>query len=664
MSTPKPENRFANTWQLRGETPEEADVTDDGPRSNPHEAKLPSEPKVWYVRLGRSVSGFFSSIGDKFTALWRGVSDAADAVARFFSGKGAASDLAGATRNINDPPKWVEKPEFSAAGQSPSSSIVYFPVRENTKNEVVPKERRGMLGAIPEKPAISTEGTEKNEVVEPAPATVSPGQEKFEAYLALRSQGSDWLEYALDEDCLKYADQVSQPLFTLQSTPGYRLTDEQRAIFEAAKDLKSAHADYKKQIKEEEQKKAQKAERIRQAKEAAGKQPGQKDFEDFVAMFNKNREENKAVKLVSGSRYLSESCINYALTLPNDDPNYEASRFLIKWSLNPQGASLAMRDAGQYMEPPPPARLPPRIPVVHADTIVTPQTLRDVVDKMEKLNDQGRREMINGSTLGQKDFDKVIKILLGVAHDDGMKSSATSTSAIERTLNYERQNLDSLSDSLDALQQAEYFLKHLKWRLSNGLSYSSVNLHQAVVDGLILEVQSQRQKLEQKLQDVTGAQRRQREPRKLKKNKAQNESSKAEIVKVPVDPSITDASNPKKPLSMPAIPKPTVVSQESIKLLSQLKSSIDAPSLIMAMYPDRSLAPDIAPIFEGALPYFDGLLMSGKVDDVAKANAQMLASLWQVARQDETQLKKMRALANFRVIDAVFDPVKIENDFA
>ena len=84
----------------------------------------------------------------------------------------------------------------------------------------------------------------------------------------------------------------------------------------------------------------------------------------------------------------------------------------------------------------------------------------------------------------------------------------------------------------------------------------------------------------------------------------------------------------------------------------------------MAMYPNPSLAPNIPPIYEGALPYFDGLLVSGKVDDVAKANAQLLASLWQVAKQDKTQLKKMQALANFSVIDAVFDPVKIENDFA
>ena len=81
----------SNPIPLRGD--DEGDIDFDPPaqRSDASQGVPSTEPKVWYARWGQAISGLFSSIGDKFTALWRGVSNAADAVARFFSGRGAES---------------------------------------------------------------------------------------------------------------------------------------------------------------------------------------------------------------------------------------------------------------------------------------------------------------------------------------------------------------------------------------------------------------------------------------------------------------------------------------------------------------------------------------------------------------------------------------------
>jgi hypothetical protein len=205
----------SNPIPLRGD--DEGDIDFDPPaqKSDASQGVPSTEPKVWYARWGQAISGLFSSIGDKFTALWRGVSNAADAVARFFSGRGAESSVNVATMHIKETPTHSQQ-EASGATQLPQTPTIYFLVPENTQNEDVPEERKGLLGAIPVKPTIFIEDTEKTEVVNPAPAPVSPGQEKFEAYLASRGKPVDILQYALDEDCLQHADQLFQPLFTLQ----------------------------------------------------------------------------------------------------------------------------------------------------------------------------------------------------------------------------------------------------------------------------------------------------------------------------------------------------------------------------------------------------------------------------------------------------------------
>ena len=145
-----PPHTASNPWQLRGETREDADVTGTGQGADPHQGIQSSEPKVWYVRLGQAISGFFSSIGDRFSDLWRGVSNAGDAVIRFFSGRGATSDMDVATRHIKEPSVY-DQPSASGNAKPPSSPTIYFPVPESTENEEIPEERRGMLGAIPVK---------------------------------------------------------------------------------------------------------------------------------------------------------------------------------------------------------------------------------------------------------------------------------------------------------------------------------------------------------------------------------------------------------------------------------------------------------------------------------------------------------------------------------
>ena len=152
---PKNSNIYHDPLRLRGEEGWSVDTDDTVDASDLNQVRQSLKPTVWYVRWGQAISGFFSSIGDKFTALWRGVSDAADAVARFFSGRGAESSVNVATMHIKESPTHSQQ-ETSGATQLLQTPIIYFPVPENTKNEDVPEERRGLLGAIPIKPPIST----------------------------------------------------------------------------------------------------------------------------------------------------------------------------------------------------------------------------------------------------------------------------------------------------------------------------------------------------------------------------------------------------------------------------------------------------------------------------------------------------------------------------
>ena len=475
----------SNPIPLRGD--DEGDIDFDPPaqRSDASQGAPSTETKVWYARWGQAISGFFSSIGDKFTALWRGVSNAADAVARFFSGRGAESSVNVATMHIKEAPTHSQQ-EASGSTQLPQTPIIYFPVPENTQNEDVPEERRGVLGAIPFKPLIPTEDTENTEAVKSAPARVSPGQEKFEAYLASRGKPVDILQYALDEDCLQHADQVFQPLFKLQSKSGYQLTDEQRAIYDAVKELKSAHADYKKQINEEEQKKAQEAERARQAVEAARKQPGQADFEEFVAAFDRHRAGNTPFMIYDGSKYLHEACIQYGLAnsenLSADQKS--ALHFLMRWKQDPQGSKQRLEQATQFisldevepqaskltealMEPlqidsssptdldasrPPPPRPAARwISMLATMKAWEPQQIKRIAGVLTMQEDQVRKAMDGLRTIAK----------LASASGTPATRNAGGAHTIEQVLNYDAEASRQASDLLESLELASMVVKRL-----------------------------------------------------------------------------------------------------------------------------------------------------------------------------------------------------------
>jgi len=491
-----PPHTASNPWQLRGETREDADVTGTGQGADPHQGIQSSEPKVWYIRLGQAISGFFSSIGDRFSDLWRGVSNAGDAVIRFFSGRGATSDMDVATRHIKEPSVY-DQPSASGNAKPPSSPTIYFPVHESTENEEIPEERRGMLGAIPAKQPLPTEDTEKTEVVKPAPAPISPGQKRFEAYLAARREGADLQEYVLDEECLQYAELVSRLLFIAQSTPGYRLSHEKKVIYDAAIELRSANSDYKNRIKQEEQKNQKEAERIRQAEEAASKQPGQTDFEDFLAAFDRHRADNVPFMIFDGSKYLEEACFQYGRknseNLSTDQK--QALKYLACWHKNPQGAKQRLEGAYQFVNlsqteveltqprvtqqavpepmaalvesiqadtsasvelvasPPPPTKPAPRWTYMLANMKPwEPQQIKRIAGVLAIQEDQVRKAMDGLRTIAR----------MASASGAPAVRRIGDAQTIEQTLNYDADANRRASDLLESLEHANGLVKKLK----------------------------------------------------------------------------------------------------------------------------------------------------------------------------------------------------------
>lgn len=473
-----------NPIPLRGD--DEGDIDFYPPaQSDISQGVISVQPKVWYARWGQAISGFFSSIGDKFTALWRGVSNAAEAVARFFSGRGAESCVNVATMHIKET-SISSQPEASGATPLPQTPTIYFPDPEETGNEVGPEKPKGMLGAIPEKPPTFTEGAEKTKVVKPAPAPVSPGQEKFEAYLASRGNPVDILQYALDEDCLQHAIKLSRFLSAGKNTGSYQLNDVETAIYEAAKEIWSANADYKNKIKEEEKKKAQEAERARQAEEADRKQLGQADFEEFVAAFDRHRADNTPFMIYGGSKYLNEACIQYGrANSENLSPNQKSAlQYLTRWNQDPQGSKQRLEQTAQFISldevepqaskqtkaliepvqiysssptdldtsrPPPPPPAARWISMLSTMKAWDSQQISRIAGVLSMQEDQVRKAMDGLRAIAK----------LASASGTPAASNAADAHTIEQVLNYDAETGRRASDLLESLELANTLVKRL-----------------------------------------------------------------------------------------------------------------------------------------------------------------------------------------------------------
>ncbi len=304
--------------------------------------------------------------------------------------------------------------------------------------------------------------------------------------MASRGEPVDILQYALDEDCLQHADQVFQPLFTLQSKPGYQLSEKQKATYEAAKDLKSAHADYKKQINAEEQKKAQEAERARQAEEAARKQPGQADFEEFVAVFDRHRADNTPFMIYDGSKYLHEACLQYGKA---NSENFSADQksalqYLMRWHQDPQASRQRLQQATQFIsldEVEPPAskltealiesvqinsssptdldasRPPPPRPAARWISMLAtmkawePQQIKRIAGVLTMQEDQVRKAMDGLRTIAK----------LASAGTAPTARDAGGAHTIEQVLNYDAEASRQASDLLESLELASRLVKRL-----------------------------------------------------------------------------------------------------------------------------------------------------------------------------------------------------------
>ena len=296
---------------------------------------------------------------------------------------------------------------------------------------------------------------------------------------------------------MQYAEQVSRLLFIAQSTPGYKLSDEQKLIYEAAKQLRSANSDYKNRIKQEEQKKQKEADRIRQAEEAARKQPGQADFEDFLAAFDRHRSDNVPFMIFDGSKYLHEGCLQYGQAYSENlsTDQKQALEYLAYWHKNPQGAKQRLEGAHQFVNlsqteveltqprviqqavpepmaalaepiqadasafvemvasPPPPPKPAPRWTYMLANMkLWEPQQIKRIAGVLAMQEDQVRKAMDGLRTIAK----------MASASGAPAVRKAGDAQTIEQTLNYDADANRRASDLLESLEHANGLVKKLK----------------------------------------------------------------------------------------------------------------------------------------------------------------------------------------------------------
>lgn len=339
----KPELPFRDLSKIPGDEGWEIHVGSD-PSPSVDEHQPTAHHKVWYVRWGQAISDFFTSLPDRFSRLWQSVRNAGDAVVRFCSGRGDESDAKIATMHIRTSGSEVTAAPFPS-GQVAKSPTIYFPIDETNLPDDRPTETE-----IPDAMSSSASG-DPAATGDQAPAA-SIAKATLDAYRARKSQGQDASGFLDDEQVLKFAEKIVRNAARIEYR-GLRLDPEHEELRHAAREFLSERSAYLDLARQNTASEARQRERLQAAEALAAKQPGQHDFESFVAAYVLHRDENRSFTVHEGSKYLGEECIAYGKSLAGRASADEraALDFLESWHRSPDTARRLVQQTEGFVHP-------------------------------------------------------------------------------------------------------------------------------------------------------------------------------------------------------------------------------------------------------------------------------------------------------------------------
>lgn len=342
MSKPNPPCR--DPLKLRGEEDWELRPGADVRVSTDEPVPQIAGQAVWYARWGRAVSTFFTRLSEQFSRLWQGVQSAREAIARFVSGRGAQPDATMATRHIKAS---VSETAATQATVAPLAAdhANHFPGDEDAR-PACPPPAKGMLGAIPS----SVPGTEKTAQQPPADTQQSIGRAAFEAYRHKHGQGQDILEFFANDDCVSFANSILTSAARMERH-GQSLDAGQEALRSDARQFLLLRDMHRLLQRSKQEKEAREAERLAQAEALAAKEPGQHDFEGFVASYVSHRDQNLRFTIYDNSKYLDEPCLAYgrARGAQRSPDEQAALEYLERWRGSPGSARRQTEAASGFL---------------------------------------------------------------------------------------------------------------------------------------------------------------------------------------------------------------------------------------------------------------------------------------------------------------------------
>lgn len=344
MSKPNPIPPCHDPLKLRGEEDWEVRLGADVRVSTDEPVPQVTGHTVWYVRWGQAASTFFTRLSEQFSRLWQGVRSAGEAVARFISGRGAQPDATIATRHIKAPVSETAAPQATVAPLA-ADQANRVPGDEEAQ-PACPPPAKGALGAIPS----SLPGTEKTAQQLPSDTQQSIGRATFEAYRHKHGQGQDILEFFANDDCVSFANNILKNAARIERH-GQSLDAGQEALRSDARQFLSLRDIHRLLQRSKQEKEARQAERLAQAEALATKEPGQHDFEGFVASYASHRDQNLRFTIHDNSKYLDEQCLAYgrARGAQRSPDEQAALEYLERWRSSPGSARRQTEAASGFV---------------------------------------------------------------------------------------------------------------------------------------------------------------------------------------------------------------------------------------------------------------------------------------------------------------------------
>ncbi len=314
-------------------------------------------------------------------------------------------------------------------------------------------------------PEPSTSTPEKVADVEGAKQIEVPiGEKTFQQYVTLfqEKEGNILFSpgyFAFNPECLTYAHDLAKTAIgkTIDKMPN-------------AVEIKAAKAlldgDHANRLAQEQAAawEARGQEKIKKQELEKTKLPGQLDFEEFFAMYEKNKSHNSRFIIFENSKFLTKACMDYANNISADQPlsrQAMAANYLDMWNRDPAKALENAKASPIFQMPPPPARLAARVQIGTVEVPAPLPARKSVAFDLQLLSNAERDKLVSISKMSLDTLNQAFKGLRAASVASIKKDDTSAKAGPGQRAGFRLGGADGAPTEIDDLQQAQYWLKKI-----------------------------------------------------------------------------------------------------------------------------------------------------------------------------------------------------------